>query len=115
MDKMWVRAIRTNKTRAWADSCRSRTGTVVFVEREETAGLSFLFLRNSLLALGLGNGISHVSMAKGSLVLDPRVGRGKKLACRRVFVCPVGDAEPSPSEWCANTRQLWSGGIITDP
>lgn len=55
MDKMWVRAIRTNKTRAWADSCRSRTGTVVFVEREETAGLSFLFLRNSLLALGLGN------------------------------------------------------------
>lgn len=54
---MWVRAIRTNKTRAWADSCRSQTGTVVFVEREreETAGLSFLFLRNSLLTLGLGN------------------------------------------------------------
>lgn len=45
--------------------------------------------------LGLGNAcISHVSKneAKGSELFDPRVGRGRKLAGKRVFSWPVHDA-----------------------
>lgn len=92
-DGKWVRAVRNEPNGLLAAAkasilVLSQMRTVVGVGRgRRQLGRVFSLGRNSLPLLGLGNAhISHVSKnkAKGSVLFDPRVGRGK-LAHKRVF------------------------------
>lgn len=92
-DGKWARAVR-NEPKGLLAPARtsilvlSRMRTVVGGGRRRQLGRVFSLGRNSLPLLGLGNvRICHVSKntAKGSVLFDPRVGRGRKLTHKRAF------------------------------
>lgn len=100
---------------SWASvSCLSLRSCIkdekhrVCVEEGGGHGALFSFCRNSLPLLWLaGARISRVSRseAKGSVLLGPRVGKGRHLAHRTFYVLSMVHTPPerSPSRGCENT------------